>query len=42
MLLRLVHVPAQADEQVPAYLVRLPASIKTVFVAETSLFGIGG
>ena len=36
MLLGLVNVPAQADEHVPAYLIRLPASIKSVFVAETS------
>lgn len=36
MLLCLVPFPAQADERIPAYLVRLPDSVRTVFVAETS------
>ena len=36
ILLCLVHLPASADERIPAYLIRLPASVKTVFVAETS------
>lgn len=36
ILLCLVGAPAVADEQVPAHLIRLPASVKTVFVADTS------
>jgi murein L,D-transpeptidase YafK len=36
ILLCLIGVPAVADEQVPAYLIRLPAAVKTVFVADTS------
>ncbi len=36
MLLCFVHCPATADDRVPAYLIRLPASVKTVFVAETA------
>ena len=36
LLLCLVHIPVQADERIPAYLVRLPESVRTVFVAETS------
>jgi len=36
VVLCLVGVPARADERVPAYLIRLPAAVKTVFVAETS------
>lgn len=36
MLIGLACVPAQADESVPAYLIRLPASVTTAFVAETS------
>ena len=37
LLLCLVHIPVQADERIPAYLVRLPESVRTVFVAETSM-----
>lgn len=36
MLLCLACFPARANERMPAYLVRLPESVKTVFVAETS------
>ena len=36
LLLCMIGVPVTADEQVPAYLIRLPAAVKTVFVAETS------
>ncbi len=36
LLLCLVAIPVQADERIPAYLVRLPESVRTVFVAETS------
>lgn len=36
ILVCLAHFPASADEKLPAYLIRLPASVKTVFVAETS------
>ena len=36
LLLCLVHAPVRADERVPAYLVRLPDSVRIVFVAETS------
>ncbi|MBT8111225.1 MAG: L,D-transpeptidase family protein [Gammaproteobacteria bacterium] len=39
MLVCLLHFPARADEKIPAYLIRLPASVKTVFVAETSAAG---
>jgi ketosteroid isomerase-like protein len=37
LLLCLLHSPARADERLPAYLVRLPDSVATVFVAETSM-----
>ncbi|MCP4302937.1 MAG: hypothetical protein GY783_20320, partial [Gammaproteobacteria bacterium] len=36
MLLCFVHCPATADDRVPAYLIRLPVSVRTVFVAETA------
>ncbi|MCP5092564.1 MAG: L,D-transpeptidase family protein [Gammaproteobacteria bacterium] len=36
MLTCLVHTPAGAVNELPAYLIRLPDSVKTVFVAETS------
>ena len=36
ILLCFIGFPAVADEQVPAYLIRLPAAVKTVFVADTS------
>ncbi len=36
ILLGLACVPAQADESVPVYLIRLPPSVTTVFVADTS------
>ncbi|MGB5468962.1 MAG: L,D-transpeptidase family protein [Woeseiaceae bacterium] len=36
LLLCLVDIPVQADERIPAYLVRLPQSVRTVFVAETA------
>lgn len=36
MLICLVYAPAEAVNELPAYLIRLPASVKTVFVAETS------
>jgi len=36
LLLSLVDIPVQADERLPAYLVRLPQSVSTVFVAETA------
>jgi murein L,D-transpeptidase YafK len=36
ILLGLAYTPAQADEAVPAYLIRLPESVMTAFVAETS------
>lgn len=36
ILVCLVHFPARADELVPASLIRLPASVRTVFLAETS------
>ena len=36
LLLCLVHSPARADERLPAYLVRLPESVGTAFIAETS------
>lgn len=36
VLLCVFNVPAVADEQVPAYLIRLPAAVNTVFVADTS------
>lgn len=36
MLFCLLHLPVRADERIPAYLIRLPASVETIFVAETS------
>jgi len=36
MLACLVHTPAAAVNEMPAYLIRLPDSVRTVFVAETS------
>lgn len=36
MLICLVYAPAEAVNELPAHLIRLPASVKTVFVAETS------
>ena len=36
LLLCLAHSPVRADERIPAYLIGLPASVKTVFVAETT------
>ena len=36
MLICLVPTPAGAIDELPAYLIRLPDSVKTVFVAETS------
>ena len=35
LLLCLLDIPVQADERIPVYLVRLPPSVSTVFVAET-------
>ncbi len=32
----LAHSSALADERLPAYLIRLPESVKTIFIAETS------
>ena len=31
-----VHLNAAADERLPAYLIRLPESVATVFIAETA------
>ena len=36
VLCLMVHSDALADERLPAYLIRLPASVTTIFVAETS------
>lgn len=36
LLLCLICIPASAEEQVPALLIRLPADVRTTFVAETS------
>lgn len=36
ILIGLANIPAQADESVPAHLIRLPSSVTTAFVAETS------
>jgi L,D-peptidoglycan transpeptidase YkuD (ErfK/YbiS/YcfS/YnhG family) len=36
MLFCLVDVPVRAEDRIPAYLIRLPASVETVFVAETT------
>jgi len=36
LLLCLVHSPVRADERLPAYLVRLPESVGTAFIAEIS------
>ena len=40
MLLTFLSVQAVANERVPAYLVRLPDSVKSVFVAETTTAGL--
>ncbi len=36
LLICFAHAPAEAEERIPAYLIRLPPSVQTVFVAETS------
>ena len=36
LLLCVLHSPARADALMPAYLVRLPESVETAFIAETS------
>ncbi len=36
LLLCLVHAPIRADERLPAYLIRLPVSVETAFIAETA------
>jgi L,D-peptidoglycan transpeptidase YkuD (ErfK/YbiS/YcfS/YnhG family) len=36
LLLSLTFAPAVADERLPAYLIRLPETVKTAFVAETT------
>ena len=40
LLLTFLSVQAVANERVPAYLVRLPDSVKSVFVAETTTAGL--